>query len=89
MVAATKKFEADEAAAPVGKRPARMSAGLLTNGRKERRDDERREPHKKRKELWPRYDIANFFSGARADASSSRRETGGVSCEGTLHSLLL
>lgn len=51
----------------VGKRPARMSAGLLTNGRKERRDDERREPHKKRKEFWPRYEIANFFPSHRND----------------------
>lgn len=50
----------------VGKRPARMSAGLLTNGRKERRDDGRREPHKKRKELWPRYEIANFFPTVHA-----------------------
>jgi hypothetical protein len=50
---------------PVGKRPARMSAGLLTNGRKERRDAERREPHKRRKELWPRYDIADLRSGSR------------------------
>lgn len=33
----------------VGKRPARMSVGLLTNERKEtRRDDGRREPHKRR-----------------------------------------